>query len=118
MASVFGFQVQDPILNNLLCKKNLPGSSDYDPSISYLMKIRGDGLYACDILLYADDGRIVGSNRELYWQAMRQAASLFNSLGIQDAARKRRFPSQSPGLWSGNLINTVGEPTLGVSQDQ
>ena len=37
---------------------------------------------------------------------MRRTASYSNYLGQQDAARKRRQPSQTPGLWSGSLVRT------------
>ena len=97
---------------------NLPGSEDYNPSQPYLMKVRFDGKFACEILIYVDDGRVVGSNYQLCWEATRRAASILNSLGIQDAARKRRFPSLTLGLWSGNLIDTTNFPLKGVSQER
>ena len=97
---------------------NLPGSKDYDPTLPWLMKVRYDGKIACEILIYVDDGRVVGSTYELCWEATRRATSVLNYLGIQDAARKRRFPSQTPGLWSGNLMNSEDEPKQGVSQER
>mmetsp|Transcript_11543 Transcript_11543/g.17733 ORF Transcript_11543/g.17733 Transcript_11543/m.17733 type:complete len:80 (+) Transcript_11543:2996-3235(+) len=29
-------------------------------------------------------------------------------LGLQDAARKRREPSQEPGAWAGSVVSTQG----------
>jgi hypothetical protein len=40
------------------------------------------------------------------WKAARRTASILNWLGIQDAPRKRRDSSQSPGAWSGSVIRT------------
>lgn len=46
---------------------NLPGNADYDPSISWISKIRLDGLIACDIFTFVDDERLSGATRELVW---------------------------------------------------
>ena len=39
-------------------------------------------------------------------------------LGIQDASRKVQPPSQAPGTWDGNFINTEGGVHRFVSQDR
>ena len=86
-------------------KLNLPGSPDYDPSAPWVCKIRfGDGLLACDLIIYVDDVRTMGNTFEECRQASRRAASILNFLGLQDAARKRRDPSQTPGAWSGSIV--------------
>ena len=81
------------------------------------MKIRFDGQTACEILIYVDDGRVVGPNEELCWRETRRATSILNSLGIHDSDRKHRFPSQNPGLWTGNLVNTTSDIRIGISQE-
>ena len=42
-----------------------------------------------------------------------------NSIGIQDAARKRRFGSQRPGAWAGSIVETSKEGVfVTVSQEK
>jgi hypothetical protein len=76
---------------------NLPGSSDYDPSLAWVAKVREDGLVAVDLSIYMDDLRPTGPDTEECWRASRKAASVCNYLGIQDAPRKRREVSRAPG---------------------
>ena len=45
---------------------NLPGSKDYDPSLPWVSKVRLDGLVACEVYFYVDDGRITGPTLHLY----------------------------------------------------
>ena len=91
---------------------NLPGSPAYDPSKAWVFKWRvRDGLLACDLIIYVDDVRTMGNSFVECKAASRRAASFLNSLGIQDAPRKRRDPSMTPGAWSGSIClcdtNTV-----------
>jgi hypothetical protein len=83
---------------------NLPGSLDYDPSSPWVSKVRANGKIASDLFTFADDLRPIGSRRIECWRATRRLASIPNRLGIQDAPRKRRDSSQSPGAWSGSVI--------------
>ena len=53
-----------------------------------------------------DDKRPVGPSESDCRQAARRAASRCNYLGIQDAARKRKAPSQTPGPWAGTTTST------------
>ena len=56
-----------------------------------------------------DDLRGTAPTREEAWlasSAMAQGASYF---GLQDAARKRRPPSQTPGAWAGAVVETTGD---------
>ena len=39
----------------------------------------------------------------------RQVASRLQYLGIQDAPRKRRPPSQTPGAWAGSVFSTKAD---------
>jgi hypothetical protein len=99
---------------------NLPGSSTYDPALPWVSKIRlSDGQIAADLFVYVDDARTTGATEEECVQATRRVASVLNSLGIQDAPRKRRWASQTPGAWAGSIVET--NPTgvyVTVSQEK
>ena len=98
---------------------NLPGSSDYDPSLPWVFKCRVDGEIACDLFVYVDDLRPTGPTEEDCWLATRRVGYVLNSRGIQDASRKRRPPSQTPGAWAGSVISTTTEQVrVEVSQDK
>jgi len=68
-----------------------------------------DGKVACDVFIYVDDLRTVGPSEDECWQVSRRVASILNSLGLQDAARKRRPPSKEPGAWSGSIVHTSSD---------
>lgn len=99
---------------------NLPGSADYDPSRPWVSKIRNsDGHIAADIMSYIDDLRSTGPSEEECWRASRRVASLCNHYGIQDAPRKRRAPSQTPGPWAGSILHTdQAEVNVLISDDK
>jgi hypothetical protein len=100
---------------------NLRGSAHYDPSRSWVSKLRSDDPQnlAADIFTFVDDLRPCGISKAQAWQAAQRAASVLNWLGLQDAARKRRDSSQSPGAWTGAVIWTDGEDVwLLVSQEK
>jgi hypothetical protein len=86
-------------------RMNLPGKTDYDPTLPWVSKIRlGDNCIACDVVIFVDDLRVTGPTKSEAWQASQRAAALLNHLGIQDAPRKRRDGSQAPGAWSGCVL--------------
>eukprot|EP00978_Attheya_sp_CCMP212_P013320 scaffold33445_cov54-Attheya_sp.AAC.2 len=86
---------------------NLPGSDDYDPSMPWVYKVRlSDGKIAVDVFGFVDDFRQTGNSQKKAWLAGRQVASRSNHLGIQDAPRKRRDGSSTPGAWTGSIIRT------------
>ncbi len=92
---------------------NLPGSEGYDPSRPWVAKYRSeDGHIASDLFIFVDDLRPTGPSKEEAWLAARRAASTLNYLGIQDAPRKRRESSQSPGAWAGRGIKTGPDGTF------
>jgi len=98
---------------------NLPGSSDYDPSLPWVFKCRIDGEIACDLFVYVDDLRPTGPTEEDCWLATRRVGYILNSRGIQDLSRKRRPPTQTPGAWAGSVISTTAEQVrVEVSQDK
>jgi hypothetical protein len=59
-----------------------------------------------DLFIYMDNFRTTGPNAEECWRASRRSASVCNHLGIQDAPRKRREVSRSPGPWGGCMVYT------------
>jgi hypothetical protein len=81
---------------------NLPGTKDYDPSLprGYKWNDKNNSI-AGNFEIYIDDIRSSNSSEEGCVLASRRIASLCNFLGIQDAARKRHFPSQTPRVWCG-----------------
>lgn len=48
---------------------NLPSSLHYNPSETWIARVREDGLNACVLFTFVDDERITGATRELAWQA-------------------------------------------------
>jgi hypothetical protein len=89
---------------------NLPGSDEYDPSKPCVSKMRlEDERIAADLFIFVDDLRPTGPSRKECWLAARHAGSKLNFLGIQDAPRKRRDSSKSPGAWAGGVICTTPE---------
>jgi hypothetical protein len=91
---------------------NLPGNANYDPSLSWISKLRKDGLIACDIFTFVDDERLIGATRELSWQAGHKLAYIQAYLGVQDAARKVRPCNRQGGAWAGAVLHTI--PEVGV----
>ena len=87
---------------------NLPGSEGYDPSSPWISKLRHDQRVAADLHIYIDDVRITGPSKELVWSAGSRVAKLCSFFGLQDAPRKLREPSQTPGAWAGSVVATEG----------
>jgi hypothetical protein len=85
---------------------NLPGALGYDPTKPWVFKCREDGNPAADFVLYVDDNRSVGNTRAEARLAARRVASVCSYLGVQDASRKRRSASKTPGAWAGTVILT------------
>ena len=92
---------------------NLPGP-DYDPSLSWVSKLRKDGRLACDIFTFVDDERLVGPTRELTYQAAHTMAAKQAYMGVQDSSRKVRPVSKRTGAWAGSVVHVIEE--LGVCQ--
>jgi hypothetical protein len=85
---------------------NLPGAPGYDPGRLRVTKVRRDGTAAADLVAYCDDGRTFAPEEGLAIQATRQVTSGLQALGNQEAARKRRKPSQRAGAWAGGIAYT------------
>ena len=99
---------------------NLPGSKEYDPGLPWVSKIRlSDGRLAADIFIYVDDARVTAPSKDDCWKATCQAAYTVNSLGIQEAARKRRWGTKRPGAWAGSIVESTDEGVfVTVSQEK
>ena len=85
--------------------QNYPFSKTYDPSLPRVMKIRDDGNLASEAPTFIDDGRSTGSTKETAEAAAHALSCGTNKLGEQDAARKRRPVSLTPGAWTGKLLH-------------
>jgi hypothetical protein len=80
---------------------NLPGTKTYDPTKPNIYKWNeGARRVAGEIVTFIDNMRAFGFSKENAWQIMRKITSILQYLGIQDAPRKRRGLSQSPGAWA------------------
>ena len=85
-------------------KLNLPGSDNYDPSEPWVSKRTKMDKLPPDCYVFVDDGRVLGRTANECEKATRRTASIMNHLGEQDAARKRRGPSQRSGAWIGGVF--------------
>lgn len=76
-------------------------------------------LIAGDVSAFVDDLRASGYSEEHAWNVARTAASRIQYLGCQDAARKRRPPTKTPGAWAGAVFRTLSNSVVKlVSQDK
>ncbi len=62
---------------------------------------------ACNIFSFVDDKRVASPDEELMWQASHTLASKQSYLGIQDAGRKARPSSMTPGAWVGAIVHVL-----------
>lgn len=87
---------------------NLPGSKSYDPSKPRVYKWdRIAGSLAGELVIFVDDVRATGKTVELAWRIARQVCSRVQFLGVQDAMRKRKTPTRTPGAWAGAVFATT-----------
>jgi hypothetical protein len=98
---------------------NMPSGEDYDPTFPWIAKIRSDGRLAAAIHQYVDDLRLTAPDKELAWRVSSKVVKICSWLGLQDAARKRREPSQTPGAWAGAVVSTEnGVVTKYITQER
>ena len=112
---------------------NLPGDAHYDPSLPWISKLRANGPslpwksklrangdIAADVHPYVDDLRETAPSEEEAWLAASRMAKGASFFGLQDAARKRREPSKSPGAWAGAIVEMEkdGRVYKTVAQDR
>lgn len=88
---------------------NLPGDEEYKPSEAWVTKTRADGSVAADVFIYVDDIRSCAPTDLEAWKASQRTSTILGSLGIQDAARKRREPGMETGAWTGSVVWSSGE---------
>ena len=70
-------------------KLNLKVDEPYTHKIPWVMKLRLDGHLSSGMFIYVDESRIISHSELVCWQAAKKFCSSCNSLGIQDASRKR-----------------------------
>jgi hypothetical protein len=100
---------------------NLPGSPTYDPNQPKVMKWKtAEQCIAGDVITFVDDVRITASSKEACWSVYRQFASRIQFLGMQNAPRKFRPPSQDQaGAWTGTIFRIdSGAVSKTVSQEK
>ena len=97
--------------SNVFCwervELNLPGSLLYSPVKPWVSKRRKDGTLAADFVSFVDDIRPTGPTEMNARQASQVVAKESAHRGIQDAARKPRDVSQTPGAWAGSVVHTT-----------
>jgi hypothetical protein len=102
-------------------KLNLPGMKDYNPTLPKVMKWNSAAhSVAGDVITFVDDVRITGFSKENCRNVHHQFASRIQYLGMQDAPRKFRPPSQDQaGAWTGTIFRIQGDAiSQSVSQDK
>ncbi|KAL7576168.1 hypothetical protein ACA910_004823 [Epithemia clementina (nom. ined.)] len=67
---------------------NLPGDETYDPSVSWVRRVREDGTLAADVHPYVNDLRETAPSEQEAWIAASRMAKAAAYFGLQDAARK------------------------------
>ena len=99
---------------------NLPGSSNYTPDKPRVYRVREDGeTFAADLFIYIDDVRNTAPSEEECWRGAHQVCCRLTWLGIQDAPRKKNFPTQTPRAWAGTIIHSdQGVVTVLVSEEK
>jgi hypothetical protein len=88
---------------------NLPGDPSYNPLKQWVYRIRVDGFMAGATPAYVDDLRPVEHSENHCFAISHQTESRLSYLGIQNASRKTRPPSQQPGAWAGILARVADE---------
>jgi len=98
---------------------NQPGDEDYQAKLPWIMQVRDDGKLATAVCQYIDDLRTCAASEKDAWEASCRIGKVLSHLGLQDAARKRREPSQSPGAWSGaTVLMTADQVYQSVTQER
>lgn len=77
------------------------------------------GALSGELVIFVDDCQSTARTIELAWAIARQVCSRFQYLGIQDATRKRKPPTQTPGAWAGAVFATTDDTvTKTVTHDK
>ena len=98
---------------------NLPGKVNYTSTRPRVYRVREDGTMAADLFTYIDDLRNTAPTSPECWDGLHQVCSRLTWLGLQDAARKRNGPTQTPRAWAGSIVHTDGQAvTVLVSEEK
>jgi hypothetical protein len=97
---------------------NLPGSKGYRPGRPWFSKRRKCGDIAADAQDFVDDLRGTGKTAEDAWQVGTCIGKTASYYGVQDATRKRRVQSQTPGAWAGTVVGTVPSTFVSVTDEK
>lgn len=97
---------------------NLPGDKNYRAGDPWIQRLRSNGDMSGELVAYVDDLRIVGASLDHCWECLKRVSCYTTFLGMQDAVRKRRPPSQSPGPWAGVVAGTDGRPYVTITQER
>jgi hypothetical protein len=85
---------------------NWPYDLHCDPSMPRIIRVCADGEMAAGSPAFVDDGRTAGVTREICHSAAHRVSTYVNFLGEQNASRKRRPTSRTPGAWTGKMLWT------------
>lgn len=92
----------------------MPGTEQgYDPTKSWIMKVRQDALTASDLFTFVDDERATGATEELTWDAGHTVAakqSYWAFLGCSQEGG--RMHPAAEGIWAGAVVHI--DPDKGV----
>jgi hypothetical protein len=95
---------------------NLPGMDDYDPSMPRVYKWNNSTKsIACDVKTFVDDYRTCGPTFPEVQRATHKLETTMSYLGVQDAVRKRRPCTQTPGEWTGAISLAIEDVGLFVT---
>ena len=95
---------------------NLPGMEDYDPSMPRVYKWNNSTKsIACDVKTFVDDYRTCGPTFADVQRATHKLETTMSYLGVQDAVRKRRPCTQTPGEWTGAISLAIEDVGLFVT---
>ena len=98
---------------------NLLGTKGYRPRLPWVMKVQFDGQLACEVYVYVDNGRVTGHCRKLCREKVRRFILVCSKRVFQDATKKRAFPADNPGPWTGTVCPTSGGGIIDtVSQEK
>jgi hypothetical protein len=98
---------------------NWPFTVGYDPSLPRIVRVRDDGEMAAWSPAFVDDGRTAGVTRKICHAAAHRVSTRVNYLGEQNASRKRRPTSLTPGAWTGKMLWTnEPHPRKGILPDK
>ena len=76
------------------------------------------GAIASDVKFFVDDFRPCGPTEELTLTATHKVETTMSYLGVQDATRKRRPCTQTPGEWTGAISLAIEGVGLFVTVSQ